>query len=593
MKSLLGEVLLSAGIINQEQLNKGLEAQKKYGKRLAHNLITLGFLKEEEALFYLSQKYGISSVDLRNFDIKEDVIKLIPHMIAKKYKCIPLNLIGNDLTLAMVDPTNYHIIDDLTFLTGMNVEVAVTTESLFEETYKKYYLKKTSISLETMDYLLEDQAQQTALKKGEDDTVENITNFSDFSDIVKGAVDTVEVVREEKIDEAFTESDAPIVKLVNGILLNAMITKASDIHIEPFEKELHVRYRIDGELKGVMRLPPQIKTAVVSRLKVISELNLAQRRLPQDGRIKLRIGKNRSIDYRVSILPTRFGEKAVLRLLDTSNLQLDLKKLGFCEEDMEMFLDAIHCPYGMVLVTGPTGSGKSTTLYSALSHLNDVSKNIITAEDPVEFDLPGIIQVQMHEQIGLTFAAALRSFLRQDPDIIMVGEIRDLETAEIAVKSALTGHLVLSTLHTNDAPSTIMRLVDMGIESFLVSSSVLMVIAQRLVRKICNNCKEKIEVHAPILKNLGFSEKEIGNDLKIYRGKGCSECYNTGYKGRIGLYEILTMTDAIKELIVTDISVKKLRDLAIKEGMRTLRQSGLDKIKQGLTTIEEVIAVTF
>lgn len=592
MKKNIGDLLVKSGTITEDQLKQAIDSQKKSGSSIIYNLIHLNYLREEEALFFLGQHYRTSSVDLRNFEVKEDIIKLIPPSIARKFKCIPLNVIDQNMTLAMVDPTNYRVIDDLTFLTGMDIEVAVTTETLFEEAFKKYYINKSKLSLETMDYLMEDQTK-AALRRSEDDqVVEQISDMANFSDIVQGAIDSVEVVQEPKDLETFTESDAPIVKLVNGILINAMVSKASDIHIEPFEKELHVRYRVDGELKSVMRLPPQIKTAVISRLKVMSDLNLAQKRLPQDGRIKLKMGKMRSIDFRVSILPTRFGEKAVMRLLDVSNLQLDLKKLGFNEKDMDRFLKAIHHPYGMVLVTGPTGSGKSTTLYSALSHLNDVTKNVVTAEDPVEFDLPGIIQVQMHEQIGLTFAAALRSFLRQDPDVVMVGEIRDLETAEIAIKAALTGHLVLSTLHTNDAPSTIMRLVDMGVEAFLVSSSVILVIAQRLVRKICTKCKEKISVPDFMFLKVGFSEEEIAEGVDVFKGRGCPDCFNTGYRGRIGLYELLEMSDPIKELILTEASVKKLKDLAVKEGMRTLRQSGLEKIKAGITTLEEVIAVS-
>ncbi|MGA1843295.1 MAG: type IV-A pilus assembly ATPase PilB [bacterium] len=590
MKARLGEILVQANIITQEQLLKALEEQKRTGGRIANILTKLGYLKEEDALFYLSKQLGVPSVDLRNFDIEPDIIELIPAALSKKYRFIPLNLLGDTLTIAIVDPTDYVAIDDISFSTGFHIETVVTTESLFDQTFERSYKKARPANLDVFDYREEEGA---AIRHEEvQEPQEDIIEVGDFDNIVKGALDNVEVVEEEASQDSLTEADAPIVKLVNGILLKAVNIKASDIHIEPYEKSFRVRLRVDGVLKKVMGLPPKIRNAVVSRIKIMSKLDIAEKRLPQDGRIKLKLGKNAAMDFRVSVLPTLFGEKVVMRLLDKSNLQLDMTKLGFEPDDLEKFQEAIKSPYGMVLVTGPTGSGKTTTLYSALNQLNVEETNIMTAEDPVEFNLQGINQVHIHEHIGLNFAAALRSFLRQDPDVVMVGEIRDLETAEIGVKAALTGHLVLSTLHTNDAPSTIMRLLNMGVESFLVSSAVVLVLAQRLTRKICSECKEQIHVPPELLRRLGFSELDINNGIEIYKGKGCSKCGNTGYKGRLALYEVMKMTDPIRELIVRGGSTEELRNLAIQEGMRTLRQSGLMKVKEGMTTIDEVLSVT-
>lgn len=594
MKARLGEILVQSNIISHEQLLQALEEQKKSGGRLANVLTKLGFLKEEDALFYLSKQLGVPSVDLRNFDIEKDVIDIVPFSLVTKYHCIPLNILGDTLTIAIVDPTDYIAIDDISFSTGFNIETVLTTESLFEQSVNRYYKKEESTNLDVLDYDTENEEPKQEYRFVATDEVsdEAILDLNNFDNIVKGALENVEVVDEESTQEALTEMDAPIVKLVNGILLKAISSKSSDIHIEPYEKAFRVRFRLDGVLKKIMGLPPKIRNAVVSRIKIMSKLDIAEKRLPQDGRIKLKLGKNSSMDFRVSVLPTLFGEKVVMRLLDKSNLQLDMTKLGFEPDSLERFQDAIHSPYGMVLVTGPTGSGKTTTLYSALNQLNNEETNIMTAEDPVEFNLPGINQVQVHENIGLTFASALRSFLRQDPDVVMVGEVRDLETAEIAVKAALTGHLVLSTLHTNDAPSTIIRLLNMGVESFLVSSAVVLVLSQRLTRKICPYCKEKIDIPKELLRKIGFTEEDINKGLEIFKGKGCSKCSNTGYKGRLALYEVMKITNPIRDLIVHGSSTEELRTLARKEGMRTLRESGLRKIKEGMTTIDEVLSVT-
>ncbi|MGA1874989.1 MAG: type IV-A pilus assembly ATPase PilB [bacterium] len=591
MKERLGELLVKAKLINDEQLREGLEEQKKSGGRLGFNLIKLGFLKEEDILWFLSKQYGVPTINLNNFEVDEGTIKLIPIDLAKKYSCIPISLMAGTLTIAMVDPSNVFAIDDIKFLTGFSVETVVTSESSFISAFEKYYRqrRKSSLEINAKDYDLDDREFAYA-----DDFVEDgdeaIVDIDNFDSIVKGAIDNVEVI-EEQDDENIFDVDAPIVKLVNGVLIKAIKMGVSDIHIEPYEKAFRVRYRIDGVLRKVMGLPLKIRNAVVSRLKIMSKLDIAEKRLPQDGRIKLKLGKKRDMDFRVSVLPTIFGEKVVLRLLDKANLQLDMTKLGFEPQGLELFQDAIASPYGMVLVTGPTGSGKTTTLYSALSQLNKEGTNIMTAEDPVEFNLMGINQVQMREQIGLTFAAALRSFLRQDPDVIMVGEIRDAETAEIGIKAALTGHLVLSTLHTNDAAGTIGRLLNMGMEPFLVASSVILIVAQRLARRICPECAEEIKIPEKALIDLGFSDNDIP-DLKILKGKGCSNCGKTGFKGRVAIYEVMKITESIKELILSGAPINELKKKARQEGMRTLRDSGLQKIREGVTTIEEVLRVS-
>jgi type IV pilus assembly protein PilB len=499
------------------------------------------------------------------------------------------------LTLAMADPSNIVVIDEIKFMTGFNVEAVVASETEIIDAIKKYYggggsvAGLGSVSFHAKDYAMEDENPPSA--DGGLLIDDDVVNVDDFDALVHGAVDNVEVIETQAQMDEGGDIEGPIIKIVNGILIKAIKLGASDIHFEPYERTFRVRYRIDGVMRRDMTLPNQIRNAIVSRLKIMSKLDIAEKRLPQDGRIKLRLGKGREMDFRVSTIPILFGEKVVLRLLDKSSLQLDMTKLGFEESAMEDFKKAIRRPVGMILVTGPTGSGKTTTLYSALSELNKESENIITAEDPIEYNFMGINQVQMHEEIGLTFASSLRSFLRQDPDIIMVGEIRDFETAQIAVQAALTGHLVLSTVHTNDAPGTITRLIDMGIEPFLIASAVILILAQRLIRKICMDCREPIKVHPQLLIDLGVAPDEV-KSFTVYKGKGCSICNNTGYKGRLGLYEVMPMREEVKELILSRASTTEIKKEAIRLGMKTLRQSGISKVRNGLTTIEEVLRTT-
>lgn len=558
----LGELLLSEGIVTKEQLNRAIEEQKRNGGRIGYNLVKLGFVDEQTLTSFLSRQYGVPPVDIAKEEVDPDIVKLVPEDIAQKYLLMPLKREGSTLFVAMADPSNIFAIDDLKFLTGYNVEPRVASELSIKEAIDRFYDSSATL------------ADVMAGFEGDED-IEFITEEED-----------VDITNLQKATE-----DAPVVKLVNLILMDAIKKGASDIHIEPYEKDFRVRLRIDGVLHEIMRPPMRLKNAVVSRIKIMSQLDIAERRLPQDGRIKLKLGKDRDIDFRVSVLPTLFGEKVVLRLLDKSSLQLDMTKLGFEDKALKDFMDAIHKPWGMVLVTGPTGSGKTTTLYSALTELNKVTENISTAEDPVEYNLTGINQVQMHEEIGLNFASALRSFLRQDPDIIMVGEIRDYETAEIAVKAALTGHLVLSTLHTNDAPSTINRLLNMGIEPFLIASSVNLVLAQRLARKICADCKEKVDVPPQALIDIGV-HPDKAKGFQCYKGRGCINCNNTGYKGRIALYEVMPMHEELKELVLNGASASELKKEAVRLGMKTLRQSGITKIEEGVTTVEEVLRVT-
>jgi type IV pilus assembly protein PilB len=556
----------------------------------------LGYIKEDELLSFLSAQYRVPSVKLSKIEINPATIKLIPSSISKKYFIIPVTRVGPKLTLAMADPSNIIVIDEIKFMTGFNVEPVVASETEIVDAIKKYYGGGGSVAgfgnvaFQPADYTLGEE-KTAASNDGiaiDDETVD----VDDFDKLVHGAVDNVEVIegQQNPLEES-AEIEGPIIKIVNGILIKAIKLGASDIHFEPYERSFRVRYRIDGVLRRDMSLPVQIKNAMVSRLKIMSRLDIAERRLPQDGRIKLKLGKGREMDFRVSAIPTLFGEKVVLRLLDKSALQLDMTKLGFEESSLADLKNAIHKPVGMILVTGPTGSGKTTTLYSALSELNKETENIITAEDPIEYNFMGINQVQMHEEIGLTFASSLRSFLRQDPDIIMVGEIRDFETAQIAVQAALTGHLVLSTVHTNDAPGTVTRLIDMGIEPFLISSSVILILAQRLVRKICTDCREPIKVHPQLLIDLGIPPDEV-KSFPVYKGKGCPICNNTGYKGRVGLYEVMPMKEEVKELILSRASTSEIKKEAMRLGMKTLRQSGIAKIKDGLTSIEEVLRTT-
>ncbi len=609
MSGRLGAMLVSSGLITDDQLKKALSEQKNSGGRLGSILVKLGFVQEDKLMTFLSKQYGVPYVDLGKFEINAAVIKHIPADVAQKYRIMPINRAGATITIAMVDPSNIFAIDDIKFMTGYNVEAVVATEGAIVEAIKKYYgggkalvpgrggavgaampKEEKKLTLDAKDYALEEGEKDDSFI--DDIDTGGVVDVDDFDNLVHGAVEDLEVVEDQQLDQLSAEVEAPIVKLVNGILLRAAKMGVSDIHIEPYEKKFRVRYRLDGVLTTVMGLPMKIKNAVISRVKIMSSLDIAERRLPQDGRIKLKMGKGKVMDYRVSVLPCLFGEKIVLRLLDKSNLQLDMTKLGFDEDQLRDFKEALNRPYGMVLVTGPTGSGKTTTLYSALSELNTDSENLMTAEDPVEFNLMGINQVQMKDEIGLNFAAALRSFLRQDPDIIMVGETRDYETAEIGVKAALTGHLVLTTLHTNDAPSTINRMLNMGVEPFLVSSAVILIVAQRLVRKVCQNCKQPEKLPAQTFVDAGFSPEEAAT-IVSHKGAGCDVCNKTGYKGRVALYEVMPIRDEIKDLILQGASVFDIKKQAIASGMKTLRRSGLLKVKAGMTSLEEVVENTF
>lgn len=600
MASKLGQLLLEAKLITEEQLKEAIELQKRQGGRLGSNLVRLGYLTEDRLVSFLSKVWGVPAINLSEYKIDTSLIRLIPVEIARKYMIFPVARVGSTLTIAMADPSNIFAIDDIKFMTGYNVEQVVASESSIMNAISTYYTNSKSLveSHKSKDSSTIQLRDYTFLEKdvaiedtGFADEEAPFVDVDDFDKVVGDALDSIEAYA-EKDEGVVKEVDEPIVKLVNGILINAIKTGASDIHIEPYENILRVRFRVDGVLFNAMTLPVKIKNPITSRLKIMSKLDIAERRLPQDGRIKLRLGKKREIDFRVSVLPCLFGEKTVLRILDKSNLQIDLTKLGFEDEQLKTFMNALNKPYGMILVTGPTGSGKTTTLYSALNYLNKPGINIMTAEDPVEYNFTGMNQVQIREEIGLTFASALRAFLRQSPDIILVGEIRDFETAEIAVKAALTGHLVLSTLHTNDAPSSISRLLNMGIEPFLVSASVILIAAQRLARKICINCKEEERIPLNALIQLGFSEDEA-KTVKCFKGKGCPACNNSGYKGRIALYEIMPVTSEIKEMVLEGASADEIKKTAIRQGMKTLRMSGLQKIKEGVTSIEEVVRVTF
>jgi type IV pilus assembly protein PilB len=565
----LGELLLKAQLVSQQQLSKALDEQKSTGGKLGEILQRLGYVTEDDIIECLSHQFGVPSINLRHFEIDETVAKIIPVDLCRKYNVIPVNKTGATLTVAMADPTNIFAMDEVTFMTGYRVEPVVSSEEAIREAVDRYFGSSRELELKKV--------------------------MEDLATVDEAALEVLEEEEEldvEKLAEASEE--APVVRLVSIILTDAIKRGASDIHVEPYEKNYRVRYRIDGILYEVMAPPLKLKDAITSRIKVLAKLDIAEKRLPQDGRIKMKAkveGRVRELDFRVSTLPTLHGEKVVLRLLDKENLRLDMTKLGFEKSSLKKFEDAILKPYGMVLVTGPTGSGKTNTLYSALQRVNTPEVNIMTAEDPVEFQLQGVNQVQMKEAIGLNFAASLRSFLRQDPNIILVGEIRDFETAEIAIKAALTGHLVLSTLHTNDAPSTISRLMNMGIEPFLVATSVNIIAAQRLVRRICQNCKEEVDSPIQALLSVGFSEAEAPG-IKLFRGRGCEKCSSTGYKGRVGLFEVMEVTEDVRELILSGSTAVELRRKAIEEGMITLRQSGLQKIREGATTIEEVARET-
>jgi len=609
----LGELLLKENMVTPQQLQEALSHQKMNGGKLGKAFVSLGYVRDEEITSLLSRQYGVPSINLDHFEVDPSIIKIIPAETTRKYQILPLSRSGATLTIAMADPTNVFAMDDIKFMTGYNVEPVVASESSLEDAIEKYYGSTRSLQLK------QDLASQVGLgagglKLGDAPSLKDMMegpslSFDDMASVGLSEVDLdamgdegadVETVKtdDEEIDLgalAKSSEAAPVIKLSNVLLIDALKRGASDIHIEPYEKEFRVRFRIDGVLYNVMALPMKLRDPLLSRIKIMAKLDISEKRLPQDGRIKIRLkveDRSREMDFRVSSLPTLWGEKIVLRLLDKTKLMLDMTKLGFEQESLERFKRAISKPYGIVLVTGPTGSGKTNTLYSAIAQLNKPDTNIMTAEDPVEFNLMGINQVQIKDAIGLNFASALRAFLRQDPNIILVGEIRDYETAEIAVKAALTGHLVLSTLHTNDAPSTVSRLVNMGIEPFLVGTAVNLIQAQRLIRRICSNCKEELkDVPSKTLIEIGFPPEEVGT-FKLYKGRGCPVCNGTGYKGRVGLYEVMEISEGIRDLIMVGATAVEIKRKALEEGMLTLRMSGLEKIKAGVTSIEEVLRET-
>ncbi|HLL75600.1 MAG TPA: type IV-A pilus assembly ATPase PilB [Pyrinomonadaceae bacterium] len=596
MSAKLGEILVRENLLTPQQLREALDYQREHGGRLGYNLVKLGLVSDEMVTAVLSRQYGVPSVNLDLFDVDTPVIRLIPREVAEKYSVLPLSRVGATLTLAMVDPTNVFAMDDIKFMTGLNIEPVVVSEAGVQEAIEQYYGQSKEIELAAAADVAGAGAAGANGNGNGFSAGETVSlNHLAFDEEAAGDLEVVEENDEIDVTSLTRMSeDAPVVRLVNVLLVDALQRGASDIHIEPYEKDLRIRFRIDGVLYDVMHPPMRLRDALISRIKIMSKLDISEKRLPQDGRIKIKLkadGRSRELDFRVSTLPTLFGEKVVMRLLDKEKLMLDMTKLGFEPESLVKFQRNIAKPYGMVLVTGPTGSGKTNTLYSALQSLNTPETNIMTAEDPVEFNLVGVNQVQMKEQIGLNFAAALRSFLRQDPNIVLVGEIRDFETAEIAIKAALTGHLVLSTLHTNDAPSTISRLMNMGIEPFLVATSVNLIQAQRLIRRVCSECKDVQPTPPEALVEIGFTPQEA-KEVKIYKGRGCQKCNGTGYKGRVGLYEVMEITDDIRELILIGASALELRKRAVETGMITLRQSGLIKIKNGITTVEEVVRET-
>jgi len=561
MSSRLGELLVKRGVVSAANLNRAVDGAKEENRALCSTLVHMGAISEDDLTTFIQKEYRLPLVDPSGMDLPTEVLRLVPPNLVHRHELVPISLSGSTLTLAMSDPSNLVALNELKFLTGYDLKVAVASVSTIARAIEQHY--------------------------------DSNANYDDVLSEIES--EDLEVVQsEEEIDlkelEKATE-DAPVVRLVNAVLANAIKRRASDIHLEPFEKIFRVRFRVDGVLEEIMKPPLKLKNAITSRVKVMAAMDIAERRLPQDGRIKLKFGPGQEMDFRVSVLPTIFGEKIVLRLLDKSNLQLDMTKLGFEEMPLQHFKEAIYKPYGMVLVTGPTGSGKTTTLYSALAEVNKITSNISTAEDPVEFNLVGINQVQIHDEIGLNFANALRSFLRQDPDIIMVGEVRDFETAEIAIKAALTGHLVLSTLHTNDAPSTINRLLNMGVEPFLVASSVNLILAQRLVRVICSGCKTPVEIPPQALIDIGASREQIAS-FHCFQGVGCPTCSGCGYRGRLAIYEVMPMTDDMRDLVLNGASAGELKRAAVEQGMLTLRQSGIRKMAEGVTTIDEVVRVT-
>jgi type IV pilus assembly protein PilB len=565
----LGDLLVAEGLITAEQLRQALADQKGKADKLGSILVRQGSITEEQLIGFLSRQYGIPSITLGNLDVDGETLRLVPAHIAKKYEVLPVKRIGSTLTLAMSDPTNVFALDDIAFMTNLQILPVVAPQAAIRRALDKAY---------------EAAQQQTA-------------SMTDMMSEITGDASNVEVVEDEQAGanvDVFelkeSADEAPVVKLVNMVLVDAIRKGASDSHWEPYEKTFRIRFRIDGVLHEMLSPPKRLEPAIISRLKIMSNLDISERRLPQDGRIKLRYGA-REIDFRVSILPTIFGEKAVLRILDKEALQLDMTKLGFDAWSYEKFQHAIHQPYGMVLITGPTGSGKTTTLYSAISTINSPEHNIMTAEDPVEYNLKGVNQVQVNEGVGRTFAAVLRSFLRQDPDVILVGETRDLETAQISIRAALTGHLVFTTLHTNDCPSTVARMVDMGVQPFLLSSALLLILAQRLGRRICKDCKEPIEGHEDDLVPYGHVSEGRGK-VTFFKGKGCQTCNFTGMKGRVALYEVMPVTEELRTVILKGAQTAEIREMAQSQGMKTLRQAGLHKVLEGTTTVEEVLRVT-
>lgn len=558
----IGVFLLKKGKISEKQLIDAQAVQKIEGIKIGAALIKLGYITEDELVESMSELYGYPVFKIDSYKIDPLVVKLLPEDVIRKYKVLPFLREGNIIRVLITDPANEIALEQLKFfLSGFKILFYIGKDSDFKNLINKFFGEEGAeiYSKETVHELVESAVQEPSITQPEE-------------------------------EQAILEVDAPLIRLVNQIIVNAISKRASDIHIEPFEDNIYIRYRIDGVLHDILTLPPKLKSALITRIKIMANMDISERRLPQDGRIKMKIGK-KEVDFRVSTLPSIFGEKIVLRILEKGSLQLDLTKLGFEEESLNFFIEALSKPYGMILVTGPTGSGKTTTLYSSLMKLRKPEVNIVTVEDPVEYTLPRITQVQVQEDIGRTFAQVLRSFLRQDPDIILVGEIRDFETAEIAIKAALTGHLVLSTLHTNDAPSTITRLVNMGIEPFLIASSVILIVAQRLVRKLCESCKKEQKISKETFLKLGFPEESF-DSLKIYEAQGCAECNQTGYRGRVALYEVMPIKDEIRELILTGASTNEIKKEAIKLGMLTLRHSGIRKIMAGITSIEEVLRVT-
>jgi len=581
----LGQILLKEGMITQHQLDEAIRINEKSNVQLGRILVKLGHVENKAVVECLARKYNFPVINIEEHNIPEKVIKQLPYELAKKHFSIPIDYKDNTLIIAMSDPTDSIAIEDIQFKTNLSIKATLSTENSVIDAFRKYYNIDDKEYKHFMSNILEMEEEEVKVEE-----------IEDYGKLLSDAVDEFGINYEDtqqEQEELYSAADTPIVKLVQSIITKAIKIGASDIHIEPFEKAYYVRYRLDGELYRAMSLPPSIKEAITSRIKILSNLDIAERRIPQDGRIKLRLGKSRAIDIRVNTLPTIFGEGVVMRILDKSNLKVDMTQLGFTAEGLDKFETAITKPYGMALVTGPTGSGKTTTLYSGLNKLNTTNKKIITAEDPIEYSFTGINQVQVKEDVGLTFANALRAFLRQDPDIIMVGEIRDLETAEIAIKAALTGHFVLSTVHTNDCPSTIGRLMDIGVKPYLISSALTVVVAQRLLRCICEKCKIPVKNPNPqLLKEVGVDPDQL-EGVELYQGKGCDNCSGTGFKGRIAVYEILPLDDDIRKVVASDnFSEVMLREVASGKGMLSLRQEALRKVLEGVTTVEEVLQKT-